>query len=188
MFRVNSRGFVDSLRKMEKEAVRTIFFNGPKGHRWVTTVVPTAEASNHNGCTYEGSRPDDRETDRRRCLRIAPILSGSQTSSDRVRGEIPPKPTIAYIKEDSLDPSPIDSESPQITFREKLQREGERRERAILRRLYTAPARIEDLDALGFPKTLINRILHSLLHQDRVTFHGFTYFYHHLRSITEKIS
>ena len=100
----------------------------------------------------------------------------------------PPSRKSPTSKRHPLNPSPIDSESPQITFREKLQREGERCERAILRRLYTAPARIEDLDALGFPKTLINRILHSLLHQDRVTFHGFTYFYHHLRSITEKIS
>ena len=71
----------------------------------------------------------------------------------------------------------------EIGFVEKRRREGERCERAILNRLYTAPARIEDLDTLGFPKPLINRVLNSLLHQDRVTFHGFTYFYHYLRSL-----
>ena len=73
----------------------------------------------------------------------------------------------------------------EIGFEEKLQHEGDRCERAILNRLYAAPARIEDLDTLGFPKPLTNRALNSLLHQDRVTFHGFTYFYHHLRFLTD---
>ena len=80
----------------------------------------------------------------------------------------------------------------EIGFDEKLQREGDRCERAILNRLYAAPARIEDLDTLGFSKPLTNRILNALLHQDRIVCHGFTYFYHHLRSLkdlspTEKI-
>ena len=91
--------------------------------------------------------------------------------------EVMPKPKTASIE---------------IEFEEKLQHEGDRCERAILNRLYAAPARIEDLDALGFPKPLTNRVLHSLLHQERVTFHGFTYFYDYLRSLknqspTEKI-
>ena len=111
----------------------------------------------------------------------------SQASSDSVAGGIPLKPKIASIDGDPPDQSPIDSESPQITFREKPQHDEERCKRAILRRVYAAPARIEDLDALGFPKILINRVLHSLLHQERVTFHGFTYFYDYLRAITEKI-
>ena len=32
---------------------KTIFFNGPKGHRWVTYVVPSVEAGNHKGCPYD---------------------------------------------------------------------------------------------------------------------------------------
>lgn len=32
---------------------RTIFFNGPKGHRWVTVPVPLVEAGNHKGCPYD---------------------------------------------------------------------------------------------------------------------------------------
>ena len=80
----------------------------------------------------------------------------------------------------------------EIGFEEKLQREGDRCERAILNRLHAAPARIEDLDTLGFSKPLTNRTLNALLHQDRIVCHGFTYFYHHLRflkdeSPTEKI-
>ena len=74
----------------------------------------------------------------------------------------------------------------EIGFNEKLQNEDDQCERAILNRLYAAPARIEDLDALGFPKQLTNRVLYSLLHQERVTFHGFTYFYDYLRSLKEK--
>ena len=54
--------------------VRTIFFNGPKGHRWVTTVAPTDEEGNHEclhpdpsgGYLYKESYPDDRTVDRRR--------------------------------------------------------------------------------------------------------------------------
>ena len=72
-----------------------------------------------------------------------------------------------------------------IEFDEKLQHERDRCERAILNRLYAAPARIEDLDTLGFPKPLTNRILSALLYQDRVVCHGFTYFYHHLRSLKD---
>ena len=73
----------------------------------------------------------------------------------------------------------------EIGFDDNLQHEGDRCERAILNRLYAAPARIEDIDALGFPKPLTNRILNALLHQDRVVCHGFTYFYHHLRSLKD---
>ena len=40
--------------------MRSIFFNGPKGHRWVTVPVLTVEAGNHKGCPY-----DDREQHRR---------------------------------------------------------------------------------------------------------------------------
>ena len=91
--------------------------------------------------------------------------------------EVMPKPKTASIE---------------IGFNEKLQHEDDRCELAILNRLYAAPARIEDLDALGFPKPLTNQVLYSLLHQERVTFHGFTYFYDYLRSLkdlspTEKI-
>ena len=32
---------------------RTIFFNGPKGHRWVTHIVPSVEEGNHEGCPYD---------------------------------------------------------------------------------------------------------------------------------------
>ena len=74
----------------------------------------------------------------------------------------------------------------EIEFDEKLQREGDRCERAILNRLYAAPARIEDLDALGFSKPLTNRTLNALLHQDRIVCHGFTYFYHYLRLLKDK--
>ena len=73
----------------------------------------------------------------------------------------------------------------EIGFKEKLQHEADRCQQAILARLYAAPARIEDLDALGFPKSLTNRALNSLLHQAQVTFHGFTYFYDHLRSLKD---
>ena len=71
------------------------------------------------------------------------------------------------------------------SMRERAIRERKGCEQAILNRLYVAPARIEDLDTLGFPKPLTNRVLNSLLHQERVTFHGFTYFYHHLRSLKD---
>ena len=74
----------------------------------------------------------------------------------------------------------------EIEFEEKLQREGDRCERAILNKLYAAPARIEDLDTLGFSKPLTNRTLNALLHRDQVVCHGFTYFYHHLRSLKDK--
>ena len=73
----------------------------------------------------------------------------------------------------------------EIGLEEQLRHEGDRCERAILNRLYAAPARIEDLDALGFPKTLTNRTLYSLLHQEYVTFHGFTYFYDYLRFLKD---
>ena len=78
------------------------------------------------------------------------------------------------------------TDSIEIGFEEKRSHEGDRCKRAILHRLYAAPARIEDLDALGFSKPLTNRVLYSLLHQERVTFHGFTYFYHYLRSLKDK--
>ena len=88
--------------------------------------------------------------------------------------------------------SKLQTDAIEIGFDEKLQRENNRCERAILNKLYAAPARIEDLDTLGFSKPLTNRTLNALLHQDRVVCHGFTYFYHHLRflkdlSPTEKI-
>ena len=84
------------------------------------------------------------------------------------------------------------TDSIEIGFEEKRSHEGDRCKRAILKRLYAAPARIEDLDALGFSKPLTNCVLYSLLCQERVTFHGFTYFYDYLRSLkdlspTEKI-
>ena len=77
------------------------------------------------------------------------------------------------------------TDSIEIGFDEKLQREEDRCERAILNKLYAAPARIEDLDTLGFSKPLTNRTLNALLHQDRIVCHGFTYFYHHLRSLKD---
>ena len=77
------------------------------------------------------------------------------------------------------------TDSIEIGFDEKLQREEDRCERAILNRLYAAPARIEDLDTLGFSKPLMNRTLNALMHQDRVVCHSFTYFYHHLRSLKD---
>ena len=73
----------------------------------------------------------------------------------------------------------------EIGFKEKLQHEADLCQQAILDRLYAAPARMEDLDTLGFPKSLTNRVLNSLLHQERVVSHGFTYFYHHLRSLKD---
>ena len=73
----------------------------------------------------------------------------------------------------------------EIGFEEQVQHEGDRCERAILNRLYAAPTRMEDLDTLGFPKPLTNRVLNSLLHRERVVSHGFTYFYHHLRSLKD---
>ena len=73
----------------------------------------------------------------------------------------------------------------EIGFEEKLQREEDRCERAILNKLYAAPARIEDIDKLGFSKPLTNRTLNTLLHQDRVVCHGFTYYYHHLRFLKD---
>ena len=36
-------------------AVRTIFFNGPKGHRWVTAPVPSIE--------YLSAQPSSPQTD-----------------------------------------------------------------------------------------------------------------------------
>ena len=230
--------------------MRTIFFNGPKGPRWATTIAPTDE---NLIPSLSPTKPDDRAPDRRRFFgflntirarleqhgvsiedvrrcyarrfvvkgmsacsqrewaiaaaevqamvqspevfsdRIARLRERTldccpavQGASDSAGGGIASTPKISAIDGDSLDPSPMDSHPPQITFQEKLRREDEKCERAILKRLYAAPARIEDLDVLGFPKTLTNRVLHSLLHQDRVTFHGFTYFYHHLRALTEK--
>ena len=78
-------------------------------------------------------------------------------------------------------------ESPiEAGIKEKQKRERERCERAILNRLYTAPARIEELDSTGYPKKLINTIVTDLLHQKRITFQGFTYFYSHLQNLAEK--
>ena len=43
--------------------IRTIFFNGPRGHRWVTAIDPTSE----NPLTSPPSlQTDDRAADRRR--------------------------------------------------------------------------------------------------------------------------
>ncbi|MYE89874.1 hypothetical protein F4X33_12850, partial [Candidatus Poribacteria bacterium] len=50
----------------QTQEMRTIFFNGPKGHRWVTTVSPTDKAGNHEGCLYKDPDSDDRAADRRR--------------------------------------------------------------------------------------------------------------------------
>ena len=102
----------------------------------------------------------------------SPEIFAERITAFRVQGEeVMPKPTTASIE---------------FGFKEQLQHEGDRCERAILNRLYAAPARIEDLDALGFPKRLTNHVLYSLLHQERVTFHGFTYFYDYLRSLKDR--
>ena len=230
--------------------MRTIFFNGPKGHRWVTTVAPTDE----NPPAPPPSPPtDDRAGDRRRFFgflnAMRPRLDRYGVSADDVRRyyakrfgvegpdtvncpnlydaedshsdqrsgrkmsgcsqrewaiaaaevqamfqspEIFAERVARFkVQQEEVMPNPKTA-SIEIGFEEKLQPEGDRCERAILNRLYAAPARIEDLDALGFPKPLTNRVLHSLLHQERVTFHGFTYFYDYLRSLknqspTEKI-
>ncbi len=77
-------------------------------------------------------------------------------------------------------PTPIE-----IAYREKAERERQQCERAILNRLYTAPARIEDLDRTGFPKKLINAVVNDLLHEGRIICDGFTYFYNHLRFVME---
>ena len=239
-----------------EEEVRTIFFNGPRGLRWVKTAIPTTEAANHEGCPDEESCPDDRAGDRRRFFgflnAIHTRLEQHGISPEHVRRcyaqrfamERPvdrPEPDsdevsqpgqeseqkmsrcsqrewaiaaaevqamfqspevfadrIAWLKSQTLGPRPetqpssdrndeaSDSRSPQIAFQEQLQREEERCERAILKRLYATPARIEDLDKLGFPKPLINRVLYALLHQERATFHGFTYFYHYLRAFKDQ--
>ena len=53
--------------------------------------------------------------------------------------------------------------------------------KAILNRLYTAPATIEELDsAAGCPKPLVNSVVLFLLHKGRITNKGFTYYYKHL--------
>ena len=53
--------------------------------------------------------------------------------------------------------------------------------KAILNRLYTSSATIEELDsAAGCPKPLVNSAVLALLHKDRITNRGFTYYYKHL--------
>lgn len=82
---------------------------------------------------------------------------------------------------------PRRKESPiENSLKEKAERERQQCERAILNRLYVSPARIEELDALGFSKPLTNRVVNALLHQKRVTFQGFTYFYNHLQNLAER--
>ena len=62
--------------------------------------------------------------------------------------------------------------------REKSKREACKK--AILQRLYTASATIEELDsAAAFPKPLINAVVNDLLHEGRITNNGFTYHYKH---------
>lgn len=78
-------------------------------------------------------------------------------------------------------------ESPvERALKEKAAHERKQCERAILNRLYTSPARIEELDMSGFPKALTNKVVNDLLHQKRITFQGFTYFYNHLENLAEK--
>lgn len=78
-------------------------------------------------------------------------------------------------------------ESPiEKSMREQAKKEREQCERAILNRLYTAPATIDELYASGFPKPLVNSVVIDLLHQDRITHQGFTYFYNHLRNLKER--
>ena len=227
-----------------EEEIRTIFFNGPQGHRWVTTVAPTDESP-----ATPPPRTDERAADRRRFFgflnAMRARLERHGVSADDVRAYYA-KRFAADDTETVHCPNPHSSEDSQpnqrfgrkmsvcsqrewaiaaaevqamfqspeifaeritafkvhqedvmpkrktnsieIGFGEKLSREGDRCKRAILNRLYAAPARIEDLDALGFSKALTNRVLYSLLHQERVTFHGFTYFYHYLRSLKDKSS
>lgn len=74
----------------------------------------------------------------------------------------------------------------ELSLKEKAKLEREQCERAILNRLYTSPARIEELDMSGFPKALTNKVVNDLLHQKRITFQGFTYFYNHLQNLAEK--
>ena len=53
--------------------------------------------------------------------------------------------------------------------------------KAILNRLYTSSATIEELDnAAGCPKGLVNAVVADLLHEGRITNKGFTYYYKHL--------
>lgn len=78
-------------------------------------------------------------------------------------------------------------ESPiEKSLKEQAKRDREQCERAILNRLYASPARIEELDSTGYPKKLINTIVTDLLHQKRITFQGFTYFYNHLQNVAKR--
>ena len=52
----------DSWMSEKIEEMRTIFFNGPKGHRWVTTVAPNDE----DAPAPPPPETDDRAADRRR--------------------------------------------------------------------------------------------------------------------------
>ena len=53
--------------------------------------------------------------------------------------------------------------------------------KAILSRLYTSSATIEELDgAAGCQKQLVNAVVADLLHEGRITSRGFTYHYKHL--------
>ena len=73
------------------------------------------------------------------------------------------------------------------SLREKAKKEREACEKAILNRLYTSPATIEQLDSTaGFPKPLVNAVVNDLLHQKRITFQGFTYFYNHLQNLAKR--
>ena len=72
------------------------------------------------------------------------------------------------------------------SVRERERKEREQCERAILNRLYTAPATIDELDASGFPKPLVNSVVNDLLHQGRITHQGFTYFYKHLQTFLQE--
>ena len=66
--------------------MRTIFFNGPKGHRWVSTIVPTDEQLH---APPPSPQIDDRAADRRRFFgslnAMRPRLEQHGVSADDVR-------------------------------------------------------------------------------------------------------
>ncbi len=70
-----------------REAIRTIFFNGPKGHRWVTTTAPTDE---NPPIPPPSAQTDDRAADRRRFFgflnAIRAQLDRHGVSAEDVRG------------------------------------------------------------------------------------------------------
>ena len=73
------------------------------------------------------------------------------------------------------------SSSVERSRREREKSEREACKKAILSRLYTSSATIEELDsAASCPKTLVNAVVFDLLREGRVTNRGFTYHYKHL--------